>query len=53
MRLTKVRATPGGLLQCEAFADESAFYAPHVVVEETPPSDKTVSQLGLTYAELF
>jgi len=53
MRLTKVTATPRGVLQCEAVADESTYYAPHVVVTETPPNGGTVSQPGVTLMELF
>jgi hypothetical protein len=53
MRLTKVQATPRGVLQCEALADESAFYTPHVVVTETESSSKTVWVPGVTYGELF
>jgi hypothetical protein len=53
MRLTKVKATPRGVLECEALADESTYYAPHVVVTETPPNDQTISKPGVTLMELF
>jgi hypothetical protein len=53
MRLTAVNATPQGVLRCEALADETAYYAPHVVVTEPEASDKTVSQPGVTLLELF
>jgi hypothetical protein len=53
MRLTKINATPRGILECEAVADETTYYAPHVVVTETQPNDNTVSQPGATLMELF
>lgn len=53
MRLTGVKATPQGVLQWEAVADDTAYYAPHVVVTETPPTDKTVAIAGPTALELF
>lgn len=53
MRLTKINATPRGVLECEAVADESVYYSPHVVVTETPPNDGTVSQPSETLMELF
>lgn len=53
MRLTTMKATPRGVLECEALADDSEYYAPHVVVTETPPNDKTVSKPGQSFAELF
>jgi hypothetical protein len=53
MRLTKINATPRGILECEAVADESVYYSPHVVVTETPPNDNNVSQPGATLMELF
>jgi hypothetical protein len=53
MRLTTVNATPQGVLRCEALADETAYYAPHVVVTEPGESDKTVSEPGVTLLELF
>jgi hypothetical protein len=53
MRLTKINATPRGILECEAVADESVYYSPHVVVTETPPNDGTVSQPSETLMELF
>lgn len=53
MRLTKVKATPRGVLECEALADESTYYAPHVVVTETVPTNQTVSKPGITLMELF
>jgi hypothetical protein len=40
-------------LRCEALADETAYYAPHVVVTEPGESDKTVSEPGVTLLELF
>jgi hypothetical protein len=53
MRLTKVTATPRGVLQCEAVSDESAYYAPHVVVTETQQREQAISQPGVTMMELF
>jgi hypothetical protein len=53
MRLTKINATPRGVLECEAVADETTYYSPHVVVTETPPNGGTVSQPGETLMELF
>jgi hypothetical protein len=53
MRLTTVKATPRGILQCEAVSDESAYYAPHVVVTETPGTGGVVAQPGVTLLELF
>jgi hypothetical protein len=53
MRLTKINATPRGILECEAVADETTYYSPHVVVTETTPNDNTVSQPGVTLMELF
>lgn len=53
MRLTKVTATPRGVLQCEAVADETTYYAPHVVVTETQPKDQTVAKPAITLMELF
>lgn len=53
MRLTKISATPRGVLECEAVADETAYYAPHVIVTETKQSESTVSQPGVTMMEIF
>jgi hypothetical protein len=53
MRLTSVKATPRGVLECTALADESSYYAPNVVVSETPPNEGTVSKPGQTRLELF
>lgn len=53
MRLTSVKATPRGVLECAALADESAFYSPHVVVSETPPTGGTVGLPGVTRLEIF
>jgi hypothetical protein len=53
MRLTKINATPRGILECEAVADETTYYAPHAVVTETQPNDNTVTQPGATLMELF
>jgi hypothetical protein len=53
MRLTKVTATPTGVLKCEAISDDSSYYAPHVIVTETPPVVKTVFVPGQTILELM
>jgi hypothetical protein len=53
MRLTKVTATPAGVLKCEAMSDDASYYAPHVVVTETPPVVKTVFVPGSTTLELM
>lgn len=53
MRLTKVTATPAGVLKCEAISDDSTYYAPHVIVTETPPNEKTVFIPGATVLELM
>jgi hypothetical protein len=53
MRLTKINATPRGILECEAVADETTYYSPHVVVTETQPNDNAVTQPGVTLMELF
>jgi hypothetical protein len=43
MRLTKITASPSGVLQCEAFADDAQSYNPSVQVAETPDSGKVVA----------
>lgn len=48
MRLMKVTATPFGVLKCQAVSDDSFYYAPHVVVTETPANDKQVYTPGET-----
>jgi hypothetical protein len=53
MMLTKVTATPGGLLTCEAVAQDANTFIPHVVVTETPPAGKTVFVPGATTLELM
>lgn len=53
MRLTAVKATPRGVLECVALADESDYYAPHLVVTETPPTNNAVARAGVTRLELF
>lgn len=53
MRLVSVKATPSGVLQCDALADDTSYYAPHVVVTETPPIDKVIDRPGFTRLELF
>lgn len=53
MRLVSIKATPRGVYQCEAVADDSQYYAPHVVVTETPPTVKVVVIPGATTLELF
>lgn len=52
MRLVKITATPQGILQCEAVADDTSYYEPHVVVTETPETIKTVYVPGATVLEL-
>lgn len=53
MRLTSIKATPAGVLQCEALGDDASYYAPHVVVTETPEGTTTVSRPAATIGELF
>jgi hypothetical protein len=53
MILTKITATPGGLLKCEAVATDSSHYVPHVVVTETVPTEKLVAIPGETHLELM
>lgn len=53
MRLTKITATPQGVLQCEAIADDANFYTPAVVVTETVTSGKVIALPGLTRLELM
>jgi hypothetical protein len=53
MILTKVTATPGGLLKCEGVATDSSHYVPHVVVTETAPTEKLVYVPGETHLELM
>lgn len=53
MRLTTIKATAHGLLQCNALSDESAYYSPHVVVTETPGTGGTVATPAFTSLELF
>jgi hypothetical protein len=54
MRLTSVKATAHGVLECEALADETSYYAPHVVVTETqPPPPPGVALPAATSLELF
>lgn len=51
MLLTKVTQA-GGILKCEAFFDDYN-YVPHVVVTETPPSDKEVYVVADTVLHLL
>jgi hypothetical protein len=53
MRLGKISASPGGVLKCEALADDANYYAPNVVVTETPDSGKLVYVPGATRLELM
>jgi hypothetical protein len=53
MLLTKVTASPTGVLTCEAVAEDASHYTPHVVVTETPPTDKVVYAPGETTLELM
>lgn len=53
MRLVSMKATPRGVFQCAAVADDSQYYLPHVVVTETPPTIKEVMVPGTTRLELF
>lgn len=53
MRIVKVSATPSGLLRFEAVSDDAHYYAPHVVVTETPPVVKEVSLPQATTLELM
>ena len=46
-------ASPQGVYRCEAVADDAHYYAPHVVVTETPPTEKTVYRPGPTRLELL
>ena len=48
MRITKMTRTLAGVFECEAVADDSNFYAPAVVVTETPTSGQVVATLGET-----
>ena len=48
MRITKMTRTAAGVFECEAVADDSNFYAPTVVVTETPTSGQVVATLGET-----
>ena len=43
MRITKISASPSGVLQCEAFADDANAYTHTVTVTETPDSGKVVA----------
>lgn len=52
-RLTKVTQKDNGILEFDAVQDDSDTYVPHVIVEETPPPDDTVSQPSLTMLELM
>lgn len=52
MRLVRI-VQSGGLLKCEAVADDSDVYSPEVIVTETPASTQTVSTPGLIYMELM
>lgn len=53
MRLTSIKASPRGVLECTALADETKYYAPHIIVTETPPNEGTVTKPGQTRLELF
>lgn len=53
MRLGKDITTPAGVRKFEAVSDDSSYYAPHVVVTETPPNEKTVFVPGATVLELM
>lgn len=53
MRIGKISASPGGVLTCEAVADDANHYMPNVVVTETPDSGKLVSVPGATVLELM
>ena len=48
MRITKMTRSAAGVFECEAVADDSNFYAPTVVVTETPTSGQVVATLGAT-----
>jgi len=53
MRIVKVSATPSGVMKFEAVSDDTHYYAPHVVVTETPPVIKEVAQPQATTLELM
>ena len=40
--ITKISASPGGVLKVEAVADDANFYTPNAIVTETPTSGKLV-----------
>jgi hypothetical protein len=48
MRITKMVRTVAGVFECDAVADDSNFYAPTVIVTETPTSGQVVATLGPT-----
>lgn len=53
MLLSKISASPQGVLKCEAVADDANDYVPNVVVTETPDSGKVVFVPGTTRLELL
>jgi hypothetical protein len=53
MLLSKISASPKGVLKCEAAADDANYYVPNVVVTETPDSGKVVFVPGATRLELL